>query len=248
MNGNDIERRLEQASSEVREVAREKVVPPLPSPSLAPRGWLVFAGAFAAVVIVGSVSLLGNRGVVEPGDQGTPTTHLVTPTTTTVPETSTSSLVQTCSATGVELPLPAEGLPTAVADTRDAIIEAASSCSLVQLIEIAGDDLPTSFGDDAGVRNLLMWEDDGNGELDTLLRLLGMSFAVIEPDGQPDIYIWPAAFVHDFWEDIPAGELEELGALYTEEELEQLSGFGSYAGWRVGIDEDGRWLFFIAGD
>ncbi len=248
MSGNDIERRLEQASSEVREVAGQKRVPTVPSPSPAPRGWLVFAAAFAAVAIIGSVSLLGNRGTVEPGDGAAPTTQLVTPTTTTVPETSTSALVPTCSATGVELPLTADGLPPTVEDTRDAIIEAASSCSLVQLIEIAGDDLRTSFGDDAGVQNLLMWEDDGQGELDTLLKLLDMSYAVIEPDGQPKIYVWPAAFAHDFWEDIPADELEELTTLYSQEELDQLSVFGSYAGWRVGIDEDGRWLFFIAGD
>jgi hypothetical protein len=30
--------------------------------------------------------------------------------------------------------------------------------------------------------------------------------------------------------------------------LDELSGFGSYAGWRTGIDSDGNWAWFIAGD
>lgn len=249
MNGNDIDRRLQEAAGEVREIASRRRVPTAPTSSpVLTRGWLVFAAAFVAVVIVGIVPLLGNRGEVQPGDGTGPTTELVTPTTTTIPSTSTTSLVETCSATGVELPVPAEGLPPAVADTRDALIEAASSCSLAQLVDIAGDDLRTSFGDDAGVQNLVMWEDDGNGELDTLLKLLDMSYAVMELEGQPSIYVWPAAFAHDFWNDIPADQLEELLALYTEAELEEMAFFGSYAGWRIGIDEDGRWLFFIAGD
>lgn len=248
MRGNDIDRRLQQASDEVREVADQKRVPTLPTRSPSTRGWLVFAAAFVAVVVIGSVSMLGNQDAVQPGIGTVPTTQLVTPTTTTVPSTSTEGLVETCSATGVDLPVPADGLPQAVAATREAIIEAASSCSLAQLVEIAGSDLRTSFGDDAGVQNLVTWEDEGHGELGTLLSLLGMSHAVIEPDGQSRIYVWPAAFAHDFWEDIPADELEELSSLYTQDELDQLSVFGSYAGWRVGIDEDGRWLFFIAGD
>jgi len=36
--------------------------------------------------------------------------------------------------------------------------------------------------------------------------------------------------------------------IYTEGELDEIAKFGSYAGWRIGIDENGEWLFFIAGD
>lgn len=248
MTGNGVDRRLEQASDEVRDVSRQRAIPTLPTRSPSPRGWQAFAAAFVVVAVIGSVSLLGNRDNVEPGNGSVPTTQLVAPTTTTVPTTSTTALVEACSAIGVELPMPVDDLPPEVADTREAIIEAASSCSPAQLVDIAGSDLRTSFGDDAGVQNLLMWEDEGRGELGTLLLLLDMSHAVIEPDGQQKIYVWPAAFAHDLWEDIPAEQLAELGTLYSQDELEQLSVFGSYAGWRVGIDEDGRWLFFIAGD
>lgn len=245
----EIDERLETAASEVRDIARGRRTPPVPSPSAAPRGWLAFAGAFVVVATIGlAASLLGSAETIEPGGSSTPTSHLSTPTTTTSPLESTDAPVPTCSATGVETPPAANGLPQAVADTRQAIIEAASSCSLAQLVEIAGDDLATSFGDDAGTLNLLEWEQGGRGELGTLLRILGTSYALIEPDGQPSIYVWPAAFAHDTWDEIPPDQLAELGAIYTQDELDQIAQFGSYAGWRIGIDESGKWLFFIAGD
>jgi hypothetical protein len=54
--------------------------------------------------------------------------------------------------------------------------------------------------------------------------------------------------VYESWADIPEELRLELLMIYTEEELDQIAGFGSYAGWRTGIDELGNWLYFVAGD
>lgn len=152
-----------------------------------------------------------------------------------------------CSAQGAPIPEPAPGLPDAVADIRDDIASAASNCDLATLEAIGGDRLRTSFGG-GGVENLRLWEEEGNGQLDTLVHILAMSHGVVEFDDGDTIYVWPAAFSHDSWDDISDDELAELNAIYTAQELDQLAGFGSYAGWRIGIDQEGNWLFFVAGD
>lgn len=243
---NDIDQRLRRAAGEARAVARRKTRPPLPTRSGSPRGWLVFAAAFVAVALVGIIPLLTGPEAIQPGaGSTTPTTQLATPTTTTVPVTTTAPEV-TCSATGVELPGPSEGLPPAVADTRQAIIEAAGRCSFTELEAIAGE-LNTSFGG-GGAENLEAWENEDHGELGTLLKVLDMSHAVIETENSGRIFVWPAAFAHDLWEEIPEDQLDELRSLYTPEELEELSVIGAYAGWRVGISENGDWMFFVAGD
>ncbi len=60
--------------------------------------------------------------------------------------------------------------------------------------------------------------------------------------------MWPSAFAYDSWEEIPSADLEALRTIYTDEELDQIATFGAYAGWRVGITEEGVWRFFVAGD
>jgi hypothetical protein len=75
----------------------------------------------------------------------------------------------------------------------------------------------------------------------------GTPFATQEIEGDT-WYVWPSAFVYDTWDDIPDEDLEALLTVYTQEELDQIAAFGSYAGWRIGITEDGDWRFFVAGD
>jgi hypothetical protein len=36
--------------------------------------------------------------------------------------------------------------------------------------------------------------------------------------------------------------------LYTEQEIRAFERAGDYLGWRAGIRNDGKWLFFVAGD
>jgi hypothetical protein len=144
-------------------------------------------------------------------------------------------------------------LPGEVAATARAIITAASDCDFDGLAEIASvdgpPDLATSFGG-GGVENLARWEEEGYGEMDTLIRLFGTTHVVIENEDGPQLYIWPAAVAYDSWERIPGEYLTEMIDLgiYTEGELDDIAKFGSYAGWRISIDEEGNWRYFIAGD
>lgn len=240
---NDIERRLREAAAEVRQVARQSAPRPLTQTSGAPRGWLVFAAAFAAVVLVGLIPFLVGGDDTTPArstlsSPNIPSTSLAP--TTTIPE-------QSCSATGVDIPVPPDGLPRAVAEKHTAIAQAAAACDLPALSRLAGEDLTTSFGG-GGFENLELWEAEGRGQLGTLLEVLGTSHAIVESEDRGAIYVWPAAFAYDTWDEIPAEYIDELGVIYTREEIDQIAEFGAYAGWRAGIDAEGNWLFFVAGD
>lgn len=243
----DFENRMKQAADEVRQSTQSMTPPPAPGtkPQVAParRGWLVFAGAFAVVAITVGVLPLFDRG---PGaSMGSPdTTAPVAAPSTTVPTTPPTE----CSSTGVEPRGPRNGeeLPEPVSLTAEAIIEAAATCDVDGLVGIAGD-ITTSFG--GGDAELLReWEETGDGKLDILLKLFDTTWVWEEaPDGQV-YYSWPAAFAYDNWDDISDEHMEELRAIYTDEELDQLSLMGMYAGWRVGITADGDWVYFVAGD
>lgn len=256
-----LEQRLEEAGREVRQAARHSVPPPIDDRAARSRfqpGWLVFAAAFAAVILaIGAIPLLS-----QPTDSGepspTPSIPLVTTGTGAVETTTTSigsAVDDVCSATGLTVPGDQEGLPEPVAQTRRAIAEAAVSCHIDALGRLAGvgpngrdgPELVTSFGG-GGFMNIVEWEDDGEGPLALIVKLLDTPYAVQDYEELPTHYYWPSAFVYDSWEEILPADLEALRTIYTDEELDQIAGFGSYAGWRIGITEDGEWRFFVAGD
>jgi hypothetical protein len=167
--------------------------------------------------------------------------------TTTVPVQTTigQNPEVACSASGLPLPTPQEGLPAAVAVARDAIARAAVSCDFVTLESLTGPDFISSFGG-GDFSNLLELEESG-GELDTLVKLFETGYAVqVLPE--MTLYVWPAAFAYDTWDEIPATDLEAIVEIFGEDEVDTLAGFGSYAGWRIGITEMGDWRFFVAGD
>jgi len=244
------EQRMHQAAEEVRRTAQTLTPPPNAAPgktTLPRRGLLVFAAAFATVVIVvGVLPMLGSGN--QPGSVASPdTTNPVAPPSTTIPTV-------VCSSSGTPPPAEVEGLPRQVADIRQAIVEAAQACDFAALVGLAGDRFTTHFGG-GGSEMLEVWESEGEGKLDTLLQILDMSHAVQEFAGEAAevmgssmLYVWPAAFAYDRWEDVPPEYIDELTAIYTAEELDQIAGFGSYAGWRTGITADGNWVFFVAGD
>jgi hypothetical protein len=248
----DIDETLEQAAAEVRRSTMSLRPIVLPGQRFAHRGWVVFGIAFAAAVLLfGILPLLGGgEGPDTAGTAGT-TTSIATSTSNVAVDPTTTvtgpSPVLECSATGVEAPQPAPGLPAVVEDKANAIIEAATSCQLDELAGLAADQFTTSFGG-GGMDLLLEWEDSGEGKLDILVELLGTQWARQDYDEGPSYYYWPAAFARDSWDEITDEEMADLLQIYTQDELDQIATFGSYAGWRVGIDEAGNWRFFVAGD
>jgi hypothetical protein len=238
-----VEQRLEQAAQEVRRVAKYSAPPPLEDPSgrsIAP-GWLIFAAAFGLVILaLGVIPLISS-----PEDAGPEVSS--TPTTAAAPAT-TASRGGDCSAAGLPLPPEQAGLPAIVAQTRMAIAEAAIACDYDVLGALAAPDFVSSFGD-GGIENIRQWEEEGTYPATALLvELFGTPYAHEDYDALPRHYYWPSAFVYDSWDEIPPADMEALLSVYTQEELDQAAGFGSYALWRIGITETGEWKFFIAGD
>lgn len=85
--------------------------------------------------------------------------------------------------------------------------------------------------------------DQGPAPWEALARLLGGTTPV-EADG---VWAWPAAFASGA-DDGAWQELVESG-LYTPDQVDELRAAGDgYLGWRLGIEADGTWLFFTAGD
>lgn len=245
---NDFENRMNRAAEEVRQSTKSLTPPPGKhlQPAPARRGWLVFAGAFAVVAIAVGVLPLFDRDPGVPVGSPDTTTPVVPPSTTVGTPVPTTMPVE-CSASGVPVPPEPVGLPDQVNDVRLGIVEAASACDLATLEAMAADNFTTHFGG-GGVEELRNWEEAGEGKLGILLQILGMSYAVQETGDGDTYYVWPAAFASDSWDDISDEHMDELRAIYTQEELDQLSSFGVYAGWRTGINADGEWRYFVAGD
>jgi hypothetical protein len=154
-----------------------------------------------------------------------------------------------CSAAGAEAePVAQEGVPEAVARTRADIAAAAAACDIEALAALAGDEFTASFGGEEDLAEHLRREEaSGQEPLRILRHLLDTSYAVVDTP-QGDQYVWPRAFDHDRWADVPAPERDALRPVYDDVDFHAFERFGAYIGYRVGIAEDGTWLFFVAGD
>lgn len=159
-----------------------------------------------------------------------------------------------CSAAALEAEVAEqEGLPGAVAQTRRELVEAAVECDFDRLGELAaaGDDgFSFTFGgseDPVAYWRMQESEATGSDPMRFLAGMLKRSYATVQVDGVT-FYVWPSAFGHDGWDEIPEAALEELKPLYNEPEFAQFERFGNYTGYRVGIEASGEWRYFIAGD
>lgn len=244
---NKLEDRLNAAAEETRQRARNRPLPRfVGQPESRRNGALILASGFAVVIVVfGLLPFLMSEPSSPSDSDITPSTP--TETVTTVATTLGTAPEGTCSAEDVPLPAGVEGLPAAVAETRNAIFAAAAACDFDALEGLAGDQFNTSFGG-GGVENLRLWENQGRDPMATLLYLLDMKHATIEVDDDADIYVWPAVAASGSLGEITEEELDELANIHSEGELDDFASAGSYLGWRTGIDQEGNWLYFVAGD
>jgi hypothetical protein len=139
-----------------------------------------------------------------------------------------------------------ETLPPAVVETVDAIVRAAKSFDYDGLAALLDPETFTySFGESGDpIAYWRMLEEEGEVPIlgDFLPVILSQQFAK-----QDDIYVWPAAHAKEpsTWTEL---DLADMRQLYTEEDIRGFEQAGGYLGYRVGIREDGTWLFFVAGD
>ncbi len=142
------------------------------------------------------------------------------------------------------VPLAIEG---PIGATINAIREAAAACDYESLSEMAErDGVTISFG---GAESLgQAWVQE--------TRILGVNprgqlLAVTEMDpaqvaGDPAYVVWPA--VTETNSDADWAALVEAGIYSDGGEIESMRDAGGYLGYRVGVANDGRWLFAVAGD
>lgn len=168
------------------------------------------------------------------------------------PTTTAASGAGGCSAAA----LPAEpeeqpGLPEPVAETRRLLVGAATTCGYARLAHVAGRGDGTfsySFGEDGDPA--AFWrrqEAEGQEPLRFLVEMLDRPFAEQStPDGVQ--YVWPSAFAYQTWAEVPPADRDVLRPLYDDDDFGFFARFGGYAGYRVGIDGTGEWLFFVSGD
>jgi hypothetical protein len=132
------------------------------------------------------------------------------------------------------------GLPTEVAQTHFALLEAAESGDYELLRPLVPGEFSYTFGR-PGEGPIEYWQqveaDTDESPIEILARLLRLPYTL-----SSGTYVWPFAF--DKTEDeLTRHERRLLG------DLAAFSGAGGgYLGWRAGIAPDGTWRFFIAGD
>jgi hypothetical protein len=188
----------------------------------------------AVAVIVGGLLVLGA------GMGGGFALRSVTEDTTTVTETTTDTVVTTTTEVA------AAGLPPAVETTRAKLLEAAESGdyeSLRPLIPASG--FEYTFGGPVEGGPIGYWQElertTDERPLDTLAAVLEMPYTLSH-----GTFVWPFAYSLTGARDLTDYErtllapLGRLGTLFV-------PGTG-YLGWRAGIDPDGSWVFFVAGD
>jgi hypothetical protein len=144
---------------------------------------------------------------------------------------------------------PSQGLPPPVAETRERILAAAASRDWEALRALVpADGFTFTFG---GAEDpIAYWqrlEREGVPVLDNLQALFSV-VAVFNGDW----WVWPAPAGKDptEWtrEDrYILGQLVDAGVI-TEGERRDYQRFGFYYGWRIGIDREGVWRLYVAGD
>ena len=151
-----------------------------------------------------------------------------------------------------------EDLPEAVRDVRTRLLEAARSGDPQQLqvvIDYVGV-APAAIGpvglDISGLNpldqfTLAVGEGSPQELLAILIESLEAGYLHIAPGTPDEMYLWPYFASYPLDALTPAQEVE-LFEIVTSFDLEAMREFGAYNFYRLGIDPDGVWQFFVTGD
>jgi hypothetical protein len=162
--------------------------------------------------------------------------------TTTLTRSETAVVTETQTETATETVAVPAGLPAPVAATHAELLAAAKTGDYEALRPLVPDDqFSYTFGLPPEGGPIAFWqqveEDSGQRPIDVLARILELPYTLYR-----GTYIWPFAYDKQP-EDLTPHERKLLGDLADD------FGAGSgYLGWRAGIEPDGTWSFFIAGD
>jgi len=103
-------------------------------------------------------------------------------------------------------------------------------------------------------RAIAYWQRDGTRPLEIMAALLDMPYTT-ETLGGAVVDIWPGIYN---WTPDQLRHIDEIAPEWRsaleqiypdfDRQLQSWIDFGGYLGWRIGITEDGRWLYFVSGD
>jgi hypothetical protein len=119
------------------------------------------------------------------------------------------------------------------------------------LIGLGDDATQLSFGgvdgDPVSFLKGLSGDPEGQEILAILEEVLSAGYVHLDAGTAEELYVWPYFFA------IPLDKLTppqrvELFKIVTASDYDDMKAFGSYIFYRVGIDPEGRWAFFVAGD
>jgi hypothetical protein len=236
--------------------------------------WGVVAGIVAGIVVLfGGGILVGNVLLDEdpepqaPAPLESPTrtpdespSPSPTPTIPPLPSPTASVesspvLVGNCSAKNLGAAIEAQPkLPVKIDRTRIRIWAAARACDFDSLDSLAremGERFSYSFGADDILQPgefaaHLKREDRRFDTMRVMAQILESPHCTLNDVGEGEtIYAWPKVYC----EESPSNaDWALLEGIYTPEEIQQQKDFGHYLLYRVGIKQNGDWIFFIAGD
>ena len=177
------------------------------------------------------------------GCTGDPERETVTETDTVTIEadTETVTVTEPVTETNAAATPTGAGLPQPVAETHTALLAAAESGDYEALRPLLPSQFSYTFGGPVAGGPIAYWRrvetESDERPIEILARILRMPYTLSR-----GAYVWP--FAYDKQPDeLSAHERRLLG------DLADSFGAGSgYLGWRAGIEPDGTWSFFIAGD
>ena len=138
------------------------------------------------------------------------------------------------------------GLPAAVEETRAALLAAAETGDYEELRPLVpATGFEYTFGSQVEGGPIAYWQElertSVERPLANLAEVLRLPYTLSRR-----IYVWPFAYDLAERDEITAHERELLQPLGPLDTL-FVPGTG-YLGWRAGIDPDGSWVFYVAGD
>ncbi|HZB03273.1 MAG TPA: hypothetical protein VE737_03000 [Actinomycetota bacterium] len=137
-------------------------------------------------------------------------------------------------------------IPPRIAETREALLSAAQARDWEALRALISDKGFTfSFGGETDP--IRYWKRlESEGHVPVMGDILP---AVLETDPgfERGVFVWPAQATEDPARWDPA-DIEALAGIHAEEDVRAFQEAGLYYGWRLGIDQNGTWVFFVAGD
>ena len=145
-------------------------------------------------------------------------------------------------------------LPRPVARMRELLLEAALAGDVDRVALLAGigdEGAQLSLvpeGRDAGT---ILRQESGDGEgfetLAILAEVLEAGYVVLDEGEEGELYLWPW-FAAASLDGMTPEQKVAMFRILTAADRDAMEEFGGYVFYRLGIDRDGIWRFFVAGD